>query len=118
MYTFYYQKVIFKFLCVPQFCETLLLNDFPLITRNATFLKIVTTTTHDLDTFYSMTGSTLSHSTMTKHTLAFNLFTFTFLADAFIQSRLIRLIAIQAIQLFFYLSVCVPWESNPQPLYC
>ncbi len=42
-------------------------------------------------------------------------FTFTFmhLADAFIQSDLQ---CIQAIH--FFLSVCVPWESNPQPLCC
>ncbi len=41
------------------------------------------------------------------------LFTFTFmhLADAFIQSDLQ---CIQAIH-FFFISMCVPWESNPQP---
>ncbi len=43
---------------------------------------------------------------------AFVLFTFTFihLADAFIQSDLL------AIHIF--VSTCVPWESNPQPLRC
>ncbi len=42
-------------------------------------------------------------------------FTFTFmhLADAFIQSDLQ---CIQAIH--FFVSMCVPWESNPQPLCC
>ncbi len=42
------------------------------------------------------------------------LFTFTFmhLADAFIQSDL------QCIQVIHLLSVCVPWELNPQPLRC
>ncbi len=34
------------------------------------------------------------------------------LADAFIQSDL------QCIQVIHFLSVCVPWESNPQPLRC
>ncbi len=38
-------------------------------------------------------------------------FTFMHLADAFIQSDLQ---CIQAIQ-FFFISMCVPWESNPQP---
>ncbi len=43
------------------------------------------------------------------------MFTFPFmhLADAFIQSDLQ---CIQAIHLF--VSMCVPWESNPQPLRC
>ncbi len=43
------------------------------------------------------------------------IFTFTFmhLADAFIQSVL------QCIQVIhFFVSTCVPWESNPQPLRC
>ncbi len=54
----------------------------------------------------------------TDHTalqwLMFFSFTFTFmhLADAFIQSDL------QCIQVIHFLSVCVPWESNPQPLRC
>ncbi len=39
-------------------------------------------------------------------------FTFMHLADSFIQSNS----AIQSVQFFFFLSVCVPWESNPQPL--
>ncbi len=35
------------------------------------------------------------------------------LADAFIQSDL------QCIQVIhFFVSMCVPWESNPQPLRC
>ncbi len=44
-----------------------------------------------------------------------SLFTFTFmhLSDAFIQSDLL---CIQAIH--FFVSTCVPWESNPQPLRC
>ncbi len=37
-------------------------------------------------------------------------FTFTYLADAFIQSDLQY---IQAIH--FFMSMCVPWELNPQP---
>ncbi len=40
-------------------------------------------------------------------------FTFMHLADAFIQSNLQ---CIQAIH--FFVSACVPWESNPQPLRC
>ncbi len=32
-----------------------------------------------------------------------------YLADAFIQSDT---------QLIFFVSMCVPWESNPQPLRC
>ncbi len=40
-------------------------------------------------------------------------FTFMLLADAFIQSNLQ---CIQAIHLFyFFISMCVPWELNPQP---
>ncbi len=41
-------------------------------------------------------------------------FTFTFmhLADAFIQSDLQ---CIQAINFFFFISMCVPWELNPRP---
>ncbi len=39
-------------------------------------------------------------------------FTFMHLADAFIQSDL------QCIQAIHVLSVCVPWELNPQPLRC
>ncbi len=43
----------------------------------------------------------------------FNMFTFTFtfmhLADAFIQSDL------HCIQAIHFISMCVPWESNPQP---
>ncbi len=35
------------------------------------------------------------------------------LADAFIQSDFL---CIQAI--YFFVSKCVPWESNPQPLRC
>ncbi len=37
-------------------------------------------------------------------------FTFMYLTDAFIQSDL------QAMH--FFVSMCVPWESNPQPLRC
>ncbi len=39
-------------------------------------------------------------------------FTFMHLADDFIQSDL------QCTQAIHFLSVCVPWESNPQPLRC
>ncbi len=39
------------------------------------------------------------------------IFTFTHLADAFIQSELQ---CIQAIY-YFFVSMCVPWELNPQP---
>ncbi len=39
-------------------------------------------------------------------------FTFMHLADAFIQSDLQ---CIQVIHIFFCVSTCVPWESNPQP---
>ncbi len=40
-----------------------------------------------------------------------HLFAFMHLADAFIQSNL------QYIQVIYFLvSTCVPWESNPQPL--
>ncbi len=42
-------------------------------------------------------------------------FTFMHLADAFIQSDLHSL-SIQAIH--FFVSTCVSWESNPQPLRC
>ncbi len=41
------------------------------------------------------------------------LFTFMHLADAFIQSDLQRIHAIH-----IFVSTCVPWESNPQPLRC
>ncbi len=34
------------------------------------------------------------------------------LADAFIQSDL------QYIQVIYFMSVFIPWESNPQPLRC
>ncbi len=51
-----------------------------------------------------------------------NRFTFTFmhLADAFIQSDLQSLFSLTVFSLYiyFFLSVCVPWESNPQPLRC
>ncbi len=40
-------------------------------------------------------------------------FTFMHVADAFI---FIQAIHIQAIH--FFVSTCVPWESNPQPLRC
>ncbi len=40
-------------------------------------------------------------------------FTFMNLADAFVQSDL------QCIQVIpIFVSTCVPWESNPQPLRC
>ncbi len=43
----------------------------------------------------------------------FNKDIFTHLADAFIQSDL------QCIQVIhFFVSTCVPWETNPQPLPC
>ncbi len=42
------------------------------------------------------------------------IFTLMHLADAFIQSDLQ---CIQAIH-FYFISMCVPWESNPQPLRC
>ncbi len=41
-----------------------------------------------------------------------HLATFMHLEDAFIQSDL------QYIQVINFLSVCVPWELNPQPLRC
>ncbi len=53
---------------------------------------------------------------ITNHKLSFNIFTvgdlqnILHLSDAFIQSD------IQAIHFIF--SMCVPWESNPQPLRC
>ncbi len=36
------------------------------------------------------------------------------LADAFIQSDLLLWLKLQAKKIFF-VSMCVPWESNPQP---
>ncbi len=48
-------------------------------------------------------------------------FTFMHLADAFIQSDLQYIqvihVFIQVIQVI-HVSMCVPWESNPQPLRC
>ncbi len=51
-------------------------------------------------------------ATRAAETVTFT-FTFMHLAEAFIQSDLQ---CIQAIH--FFVSTCVPWESNPQPLRC
>ncbi len=42
-------------------------------------------------------------------------FTFMYLADTFIQSDLQCIIHGYT---FFFISMCVPWELNPQPLRC
>ncbi len=45
----------------------------------------------------------------------FYLFIYLHLADAFIQSNLPEY---NSGYTFFFVSTCVPWESNPQPLRC
>ncbi len=54
--------------------------------------------------------------TFDQFNAALTTFTFTYLADAFIQSDLQCIQAIHFIFIFF--SMCVFWESNPQPLRC
>ncbi len=50
---------------------------------------------------------------VTTTLLSINTFTFMHLADAFIQSNL------QYMQvIIFFVSMCVPWELNPQALRC
>ncbi len=48
------------------------------------------------------------------HFITFAFMQFMHLADAFIQSNLLLWLKLQA-KNFFFVSMCVPWELNPQP---
>ncbi len=63
--------------------------------------------------FFFILQFVIKHNVRSQENVLLYLFTCMHLADAFIQSDLHS----GYIYIFFF-SMCVPWESNPQPLRC
>ncbi len=96
-------KGLLKSLWTPHIQHT-----FELLPSGRRYRALSTRTTRHRNSFFPQAIISWTHDNNYG-----TLFTFMHLADAFIQSDLQRIHAIH-----IFVSTCVPWESNPQPLRC